>query len=122
MSVKVVAVTNCRAAICHIPRLFFSLYNAIYVVDYYGNIVMIAITIKEADMFFKFTGSSLYQMLLNKLYDSTRIRKQATAHRDASKKVAVDKQMPLQDAVWHRSKSARYLQNQSMLKSEVTAT
>ena len=65
-------------------------------------------------MFFKLKGSNLYQALLDRLYmNFTGTRKQAitTDQRNAGKTTAAAKQMPLQDAVWHRSKSARYQQN-----------
>lgn len=65
-------------------------------------------------MFFKLKGSNLYQVLLDKFYLSfTGIRKQAITadQRNVGKTTAIVEKIPPQDAVWHRSKSARYQQN-----------
>lgn len=65
-------------------------------------------------MFFKLKGSNLYQVLLDKFYPSfTGIRKQAITadQRNVGKTTAIVEKIPPQDAVWHRSKSARYQQN-----------
>ena len=106
--------TNCPAAICHIPRVFFSFYNADHVVDYYRNNVITAI--KEMEMFSKHKVINLYQVLLDKFhmnFIATKKRPLTTDRNSVSKAFAIAEHIDnaSEDTVWHRSKSPRFQQN-----------
>lgn len=108
------AATNCRAAICHIPRLFVSLYNAFHAVDYHDHDV--STMIKEIAVFIRLKESELLKALLNKFYLSISQSKREApnvSRPPSNHSPVVTEQTTSEDAVWHRSKSARYQQNQS---------
>ncbi len=105
------SVTYCRAAICHIPKCIFSLYNPF-------SILIFNSSIKETGMFTKLRESELFKLLLaafcfdrkgkeNK-YSSTRL-----TNMDSQKMgIARDRSAP--DAVWNRSKSKKYHRNSAI--------
>ena len=65
-------------------------------------------------MIFKLISSNFYPALLDKLFmNFIRARKEVikTEHGGTNRSIGFVDQMLLQDAVWHRSKSARYQQN-----------
>jgi hypothetical protein len=108
------AATNCPAAIFHIPRVFFSFYNANHVVDYYRSNVITAI--KEIKMFSKHKVINLYQVLLDKFhmkFTATRKQSLTTNQNSVSKALVIVKHIDIapEDTVWHRSKSPRFQQN-----------